>query len=475
MQSNLKVRNLKSENSRSRVVNVFVLLAIATGLWLITPSSAIVGDRIEMILNLMYALGIMCFAVALEKYSVIVTGMNENFIINLLSVLYTFVCMCIVNLIFFNLKEKYISDIVYALLAVLLLTASDYIMKIIFTNPKKYRKPKLLIISSSKKTFMRMKRIKYGVLNAYDSWYENLEGVDFREFKEFAQKRFSEFDAICVLDGLGEDEYNIAVKTALSLQKDLFIVPNMIDAGKTNAKQVRFDDVLTLYMPKHYITGTEFFLKRIMDLAIGIFALIVAAIPMLIIAIAIKVTSPGPVFYKQERMTKDKKRFMIYKFRTMIPDAEKLTGPKFAEKDDPRITKIGKILRSCRLDELPQIFNILKSDMSVVGPRPERPVFIERFEKEIENYDYRFAVKAGLTSLSHVYGRYSTYIHDRTYYDLFYITNYSFLMDLKIILLTTKTMFIKSAAEGEDDFKEKTSAENTGSENSSDIKEEAHL
>ena len=140
----------------------------------------------------------------------------------------------------------------------------------------------------------------------------------------------------------------------------------------------------------------------------------------------------------------------------MVPDAEKLTGPKFAEKDDPRITKIGKILRSCRLDELPQLFNILKGDMTLVGPRPERPVLVEEFGKEIENYDYRFAVKAGLTSLSHVYGRYSTYIHDRTYYDLFYITHYSLFLDFKIILLTSKTMFMKSAAEGEDDFKVKT-------------------
>ena len=97
--------------------------------------------------------------------------------------------------------------------------------------------------------------------------------------------------------------------------------------------------------------------------------------------------------------------------------------------------------------------------MSVVGPRPERAVFVEQFEKEIENYEYRFEVKAGLTSLSHVYGRYSTYIHDRTYYDLFYITHYSLFMDFKIIMLTSKTMFLKSAAEGEDDFKEKTTVD----------------
>ena len=178
-----------------------------------------------------------------------------------------------------------------------------------------------------------------------------------------------------------------------------------------------------------------------------------------VIAAAIKVTSPGPLIYKQTRYTRGKREFEIYKFRTMVPNAEQLSGPKFAEKNDPRITKVGKILRAMRLDELPQIINILKGDMSIVGPRPERPVFVEQFENEIERYDDRFKVKAGLTSLSHVYGRYSTYIHDRTYYDLYYITHYSPLLDLKIILLTTKIIFLKSSAEGEDDFKIKTVAD----------------
>ena len=304
-----------------------------------------------------------------------------------------------------------------------------------------------------------MKRIKYGVLKNYDSWYENLEGISTGELKILTKSKFSEYDAICILDGLSDEEYQIVVSVAVEMNKDLFIVPKMIDVGKTNARLTRFDDVLTLYMPQTSLTKLELSLKRILDIILSSIGLLVAIIPMAIIAAAIKLTSPGPVFYKQLRLTQNKKEFYIYKFRTMIPDAEKLSGPKFAEKDDPRITKIGKILRSCRLDELPQIINILKGDMSIVGPRPERPVFVEQFEKEISDYDYRFEVKAGLTSLSHVYGRYSTYIHDRTYYDLFYITHYSLLLDLKIILLTTKTMFLKSAAEGEDDYKAKTVAE----------------
>ena len=141
--SDLKVRNLNSENSRSVILNLFLLIVIAIGLWFIVPTYFLIGDRNEIVLNMLFAAGIICFEVALEKYSVTITGMQEKFIINVLSVLYTFVCMCIVNLILFNVGEQYISDMIYALLAVVALTASDYILNKIFTNPKKYRKPRL--------------------------------------------------------------------------------------------------------------------------------------------------------------------------------------------------------------------------------------------------------------------------------------------------------------------------------------------
>lgn len=456
MRRKIKTRNLESENRSLFFLNTVILILIGFLLWVIQPIPYAVGNKNIFVMNQLFAIGTICFLTIMEKYAITVSGLQEKIVINVLSVLYMLILMLLINVLLFGYKAYYIFWFLDAIISVFSLSILDYFLERSYNNPDLYQKPKLLIISSGEKTFLRMKRIKYGALNAYDSWYESVDEIAVENYAEFAETQIPKFDAICVLDGLGSEKYNISLKTAMKYQKQLFVVPDMIDVGKTNAKHVRFDDVLTLYLAKHYISKFDFFIKRIVDLVIACIALLITAIPMLLIAIAIKVTSPGPVFYKQERMTKGKKRFMIYKFRTMIPDAEKLTGPKFAEKDDPRITKIGKILRSCRLDELPQILNILKGDMSVVGPRPERPIFIEQFEKEIDNYNYRFAVKAGLTSLSHVYGRYSTYIHDRTYYDLLYITNYSFLFDLKIMILTTKTLFIKSAAEGEDDFKEKT-------------------
>lgn len=340
------------------------------------------------------------------------------------------------------------------------LTAADVALEAFFTNPRLYRKPRMLIIGSDELGFSRMKRIKYGVLGKYDSWYEGIEGFKGKSQEE-TNRWISQYDAVCVFNHLSRSDYARIVNATVGQDRDLFIVPDLVNVGMTSTQTVRLDDVTALYMPGKGLSQLQRAFKRGMDLIISLVGLIIAAIPMAIIAVAIKLSSPGPVFYKQTRLTKDKKEFEIYKFRTMIPDAEKFSGPKFAEKNDPRITPIGKILRSYRLDELPQIFNIIRGEMSVVGPRPERPVFVEQFEQQIENYDYRFAVKAGLTSLSHVYGRYSTYIYDRTYYDVFYVTHYSLLLDLKIILLTSKTLFIKASAEGEDDFKEKTVAEKT--------------
>ena len=160
------------------------------------------------------------------------------------------------------------------------------------------------------------------------------------EVQVFVDEQFVKYDAICVLDGIAEKEYSIMVKKTMELNIDLFVVPDLIDVGKTNAKIVRFDDVLTLYMPEKNLSGIEKFLKRAIDIVLSLLGLVIAAIPMIFIALAIKITSPGPIFYCQKRLTKGKKEFEIYKFRTMIPDAEKLSAPKFAEKDDPRITPI---------------------------------------------------------------------------------------------------------------------------------------
>ncbi len=458
MQNGLKVRNPRNECRYELFCNAVVLLVLLILAFIIRSDSASIGRRSVAVLYIADCGGMMIFMYLLEKYMLVVSGLYEKFIMTALAALYTFMVLGVINLIFFMSPDQFLADLALMFIKIGAVFASDVVLMKYFDDETKFKKPSLLIIDSGEKNFPRMKKIKYGVLNNYDAWYEDVEGMSTEELESYIKDNFPLFDAICIFTDLVDKDYDTAVGTASELNKDLFIVPKIIDAGRTNARIVLFDDILTLYMPKKSLNKVDLFLKRVADVVIAAVGLAIAAIPMALIALAIKITSPGPVFYKQVRLTRHKKEFEIYKFRTMIPDAEKLSGPKFAEKDDPRITPIGRLLRACRLDELPQIINILKGDMSVVGPRPERPVFVEQFENEIEYYDYRFEVKAGLTGLSHVYGRYSTYIYDRTYYDLFYITHYSLFLDFKIILLTTKTMFLKAASEGEDDFKKKTVA-----------------
>jgi exopolysaccharide biosynthesis polyprenyl glycosylphosphotransferase len=178
-------------------------------------------------------------------------------------------------------------------------------------------------------------------------------------------------------------------------------------------------------------------LKRAIDVAISATALIVFSIPFAIIAALIKYTSKGPVFYKQERMGLDGKAFQVYKFRSMYQGAEDETGPVWARDNDPRCTPVGRWLRRLDLDELPQLWNVLRGDMSIVGPRPERPYFVEQFKHRIPQYMLRHKVKAGITGWAQVNGwRGNTSLEKRIEYDLYYIENWSVSLDIKIMCLT---------------------------------------
>ena len=185
--------------------------------------------------------------------------------------------------------------------------------------------------------------------------------------------------------------------------------------------------------------------KRILDILLSLIGFAVLLLPMVIIAIGIRLDSPGSVIYKQERLGLNRKPFVLYKFRSMRMDAEE-DGPRWAEKDDERTTKIGRFLRNTRLDELPQLWNILRGDMSVVGPRPEREYFYDIFEAYIPNFGKRMLVKPGLTGWAQVNGGYDLRAEEKILYDLEYIENRSFCMDIKCIFKTVKLIFTHEGA-----------------------------
>ena len=189
------------------------------------------------------------------------------------------------------------------------------------------------------------------------------------------------------------------------------------------------------------------FLKRLSDIVISVTAILLLSPIMIVTALGIKLYDHGPVFYKQTRLTKDGRRFEIIKFRSMKMDAEK-NGAQLSTVHDARITPIGKIIRKLRIDELPQLFNILKNDMAVVGPRPERPEIASQYEQDIPEFHLRLRVKAGLTGYAQVYGKYNTTPLDKLKLDLIYIAQRSVLFDLRILFYTLKIIFIPESTEG---------------------------
>lgn len=186
--------------------------------------------------------------------------------------------------------------------------------------------------------------------------------------------------------------------------------------------------------------------KRMLDIIASIIGLIIGIPLIAIFGLIVKMEDRGPIFYKQERLGKNLKVFYIYKIRSMRVDAEKIGGAQWAQKDDPRITKTGKFIRKTRIDEIPQLFNILKGDMSLIGPRPERPELTYKFEKEIPGFIKRLKVKPGLTGLAQVNGGYEITPNEKLKWDLIYIKNRNIIMDIKIILKTVRVIFTGDGA-----------------------------
>ncbi|MCK4225188.1 MAG: undecaprenyl-phosphate glucose phosphotransferase [candidate division Zixibacteria bacterium] len=226
------------------------------------------------------------------------------------------------------------------------------------------------------------------------------------------------------------------------LKVEFQIVPDMVEMMAARAKVVSLDGIPLISLGQTPLEGWNRMLKRSLDVTLASTGLVLLSPVFATMAILIKLDSKGPVFYKQERLGRDGKRFVQYKFRSMLEDAEKKTGPVFAQEDDPRRTKMGAFLRRNNLDELPQLFNVLKGDMSLVGPRPERKFFVDKFKEGIPRYFLRHKVKSGITGWAQVNGlRGNTSIEERTKYDLFYVENWSLAFDIKILLLTLKDWF----------------------------------
>lgn len=251
-----------------------------------------------------------------------------------------------------------------------------------------------------------------------------------------------------VLWDISATDRNLLLKYCYSRSIRVYTMPKISDVLIKGADQLHLFDT-PLYMTREYALKVEQRMaKRAVDLICSVFLLIIASPFMLITAILIKAYDGGPVLYKQIRCTQDRKEFYILKFRSMKVDAEKDGVARLAAKNDSRITPVGKFIRMTRIDELPQLINILKGDMSFIGPRPERPEIIDQYMEEMPEFSFRMKVKAGLAGYAQVYGKYNTTPYDKLKLDLTYIEQYSFWLDLKLMLLTLKILIKPESTEG---------------------------
>ena len=283
-------------------------------------------------------------------------------------------------------------------------------------------------------------------ISSREDKYNICEMVHLSLGEEKIKEKIDEYPSV-ILGDIPAHERNVFLKYCFEQNIRCYSIPKISDILLRNADSIHLFDTTLMLSRNRGLTAEQEFAKRAMDIVFSLIGLIIALPFMLVIAILIKAYDGGPVFYKQDRLTKDGRVFQILKFRSMKVQSEK-KGARLAMKDDDRITPIGRVLRQIHFDELPQIFNILKGDMSLVGPRPERPEIARQYLEEIPEFNYRLKVKAGLTGYAQVYGKYNTTPYDKLKLDLTYIETYSFVQDIKLLMLTFKILFQKESTEG---------------------------
>lgn len=281
--------------------------------------------------------------------------------------------------------------------------------------------------------------------------YNICDVINIGKGADFVVKNIQEinYDAVFLYD-ITTYNRNKIVKYCFEKSIKTYVTPKISDIIVGSSDRFHLFDTPLLVCKNTGLSYEQTLAKRVVDVVISLLLIILTSPIMLLVAAAIKINDRGPVLFKQERLTLNNEIFNIYKFRSMVVDAEKDGIARLACENDERITTVGKFIRKVRFDELPQLFNVLNGDMSIVGPRPERPEIAEQYIKIMPEFDFRTKVKAGITGYAQIMGKYNTTPYDKLKLDLLYIENFSFIMDFKLILMTIKILFMPESTEGLD-------------------------
>lgn len=340
-------------------------------------------------------------------------------------------------------QVKYTVEIIIRTVEILLITGflNIVVTTIFIKNYNKFIPPyRLLMIYGDYENNLKQK------IDRRSDKYVVHEEIYVGEDEEKIKNMILEYDAV-VLNDIPTVKRNEILKFCFEENVRVYFTPKISDVFVKGSEELKIFDTPMFVCKNYQLSFEQRVIKRFMDIIVSAVLLILTSPFMIIAWCAIKIEDGGPALFKQERCTVNGKRFKVVKFRSMRIDAEK-NGAQLAKENDSRITKVGAFIRKTRIDELPQLINILKGDMSFVGPRPERPEFIEEYCKTVPEFKYRMKVKAGLTGYAQVYGKYNTTFLDKLKMDLLYIEKYSIFLDFEIILATIKVVFMKESTEG---------------------------
>jgi exopolysaccharide biosynthesis polyprenyl glycosylphosphotransferase len=369
-----------------------------------------------------------CFKIGqLKRTDLIYSAFIANIFVNI----FIYAVICLIGRVWMAVLPMAILTGVDMLLLIVWTFCTNKIFEVIFP-PRN-----LLVIYGDEKaknlvSKMSAREDKYAIQHAIS------EDTDFDEITAEIEK----YDGV-ILAELAPHFENKIIKILFSKGIRTYISPKISDIILRSAENIRLFDTPLLLCRNYGLTFEQRLSKRIFDIFFSLFCIVILSPFMLIVGLCIFLTDFGNPFYVQKRLTEGGKVFGCLKFRSMIKNAESKTGAVLSEKDDPRITPIGKFIRKIRFDEVPQFFNILVGDMSVIGPRPERPEIAAEYEKDMCEWSYRLKVKAGLSGYSQVVGLYDTTPYDKLRMDLIYIENYSFVLDLQILLMTVRTVLMR--------------------------------
>lgn len=399
--------------------------------------------RGNILLVLIYGIILLLFS---KMYGALRVGYLKKIDV-ITSLILTVICTNVVTYFQISLIARGLLNVrpILALSAVDILIAVAWTFASAWGYSKMYQPRKMLIVYGDRSPDDFLKKM----MKRRDK-FTIREKIHISEGKNVIYRKMRQYDAVVIWD-LPAEIRNELLKFCFSHSIRCYQTPKISDIVIRGAERIHMFDTPLLLSRNTGLTVEQMFFKRLTDIIISLIAIVVTSPIMVLIALCVKCYDRGPVLYRQERLTIGGKPFMIYKFRSMRVDSE-AKGAMLAKKNDDRVTPVGRVIRNLHVDELPQLFNILKGDMSVVGPRPERKEILRNYEKSIPEFHYRLKVKAGLTGYAQVYGKYNTTPYDKLKLDLFYIQNYSYWLDIQLMFMTFRILFQKETSEGVDSW-----------------------